>query len=115
MCTVLSSFALALSLSLSTSAFAHVKADCPQAEQSLNEGIKAYKEGRYEEALANYQRAAELAPSASGPYREMGKVYEALGRPEAARTSYQEYLRRKPNAEDANEINERLTALGATN
>jgi tetratricopeptide (TPR) repeat protein len=101
---------LALSLSLSMSAFAQNK-DRPAAEQSLKEGIKAYKDGNFEASLDHYKKAATLAPSASGPYREMGKVYEALGREEDAKFAYQEYLRRKPDATDADEIKGRIATI----
>jgi tetratricopeptide (TPR) repeat protein len=110
---LLRSIALTTFLSLSTGALAQAKEDRPQAELALKEGVKAYKEAHYEEALASYLRAAQLAPSASGPYREMGKTYEALGRQEEAKSAYQEYLRRKPDADDANEIKGRLKVLGA--
>lgn len=112
---LVSTVSVALFLSLSTGAFAQVKEDRPQAELALKEGIKAYKDGKYEEALAAYQRAAELAPTASGPYREMGKTYEALGREKEAQAAYQEYLRRKPDADDADEIKGRLKVLEAKN
>lgn len=82
-----------------------------QAEEALKEGVKAYKEGRYEDALTAYQRSASLAPEASGPYREMGKAYEALGRDEDALLAYSEYLRRRPDAEDASEIKGRIELL----
>jgi tetratricopeptide (TPR) repeat protein len=106
------SMTITIFLSLSTAAMAQVKEDRPQAELALKEGIKAYKEARYEEALTAYLRAADLAPSASGPYREMGKTYEALGGQKEAKSAYQEYLRRKPNADDAAEIEGRLKVLG---
>jgi tetratricopeptide (TPR) repeat protein len=106
------SMTITIFLSLSTAAMAQVKEDRPRAEQALKEGIKAYKEARYEEALTAYLRAADLAPSASGPYREMGKAYEALGVQDDAKSAYQEYLRRKPNADDAAEIEGRLKVLG---
>ena len=112
---LVSTVSIALFLSLSTGALAQTKEDRPQAELALKEGIKAYKDGQYEEALAAYQRAAALAPTASGPYREMGKTYEALGREKEAQSAYQEYLRRKPDADDADEINGRLKVLDAKN
>src|SRR5262249_53094526 len=77
------------------------------AEDAVKAGVQAYLAGRYEEALADYQKAAALAPKAAGPYREMGKAYEALKHSDNACWSYAEYLRRRPSADDAQEIKSR--------
>jgi tetratricopeptide (TPR) repeat protein len=87
--------------------------DRAQAETALKQGVKEYKLGKFEQALQSYQSAAELAPSAAGPYREMGKTFEALGQDENAIEAYSEYLSRRPNASDAKEIQGRLDALKA--
>jgi tetratricopeptide (TPR) repeat protein len=110
---LLRSVVFGLSLSLAGGAIAQSKEDRPAAEQALKEGIKAYKDGNFEASLDQYKKAASLAPSASGPYREMGKVYEALGREEDAKFAYQEYLRRKPDADDASEIKSRISTIEA--
>jgi tetratricopeptide (TPR) repeat protein len=85
--------------------------DRPAAEARFKDGIRAYKAGRYPEALGSYQEALSLAPSAAGPYRELGKALEALGKTDAACGAYAEYLRRRPGADDAAEIKARLQAL----
>jgi tetratricopeptide (TPR) repeat protein len=90
-----------------------VAEDRAQAETALKQGVKEYKLGKFEQALQSYQSAAELAPSAAGPYREMGKTFEALGQDEKAIEAYGEYLSRRPNASDAKEIQGRLDALKA--
>lgn len=94
---------------LSPVAFAEDRA---KAEVAFKEGIQAYKERRYQDAADAYQRACEMAPSAVGPYRELGKAYEALGKKEEAAQAYQEYLTRAPEAEDAEQIKARLKVLG---
>lgn len=83
----------------------------PAAEARFKDGIQAYKEGRYPEALDSYQQAITLAPSAAGPYRELGKAFEAIGKNDAACGAYAEYLRRRPAADDASEIRDRMRRL----
>lgn len=100
---------LSLFVCLVTPAFG--QEDRARAETALKTGVKQYKEGKYEEALASYQEASKFAPNAAGPYREMGKAYEILGRNQEAISSYEEYLKRRPTANDAAEIQGRLSAL----
>jgi tetratricopeptide (TPR) repeat protein len=92
---------------------AHAQEDRAKAEAALKTGVKQYKEGKYEAALSSYQEAAKFAPNAAGPYREMGKAYENLGKTQEALESYEEYLRRRPQASDAAEIKARVDVLQA--
>jgi tetratricopeptide (TPR) repeat protein len=106
-------FFLLLSLFVCFVTPAFAQDDRARAEVALKTGVKQYKEGKYEEALTSYQEAAKFAPTAAGPYREMGKAYEILGREKEAISSYEEYLKRRPQATDAADIQGRLTALQA--
>jgi tetratricopeptide (TPR) repeat protein len=92
---------------------AHAQEDRARAEAALKTGVKQYKEGKYDAALVSYQEAAKFAPNAAGPYREMGKAYENLGKTQEALASYEEYLRRRPQATDAAEIQARVELLQA--
>jgi tetratricopeptide (TPR) repeat protein len=92
---------------------AHAQEDRARAEAALKTGVKQYKEGKYDAALVSYQEAAKFAPNAAGPYREMGKAYENLGKTQEALSSYEEYLRRRPQATDAAEIQARVELLQA--
>lgn len=52
--------------------------------------------GRYEEAIAEYQRAIELDRQSPYPYNGLGNVYYALGRHEEAITAYQRAIELDP-------------------
>ena len=106
-------FLLLLSLLVCFVTPAFAQEDRARAETALKTGVKQYKEGKYGEALASYQEASKFAPNAAGPYREMGKALEILGRGPEAISAYEEYLKRRPTANDAAEIQKRLAALQA--
>ena len=88
--------------------------DRKKAQQELEAGAKSYNMGDYQEALAHYLEAIKAAPSAAGPYRELGKTYDALGDFKSAKTSYEEYLKKRPDAPDATTIKTRLAELSAS-
>jgi tetratricopeptide (TPR) repeat protein len=88
--------------------------DRKKAQQKLEAGAKSYNAGDYQEALAHYLEAIKAAPSAAGPYRELGKTYDALGDFKSAKTSYEEYLKKRPDAPDAATIKARLAEMSAS-
>jgi tetratricopeptide (TPR) repeat protein len=103
------SSALALALTLIASAAA---AD-PQgeAEKAMRQGGGLFERGKYAEAIKAYQRALSSMPEATGPYREIGKAYKKLGRSEEAIDSFSEYLARRPEAPEREEIEETFAEL----
>lgn len=86
--------------------------DRTKAQLALEAGAAAYNQGDYREARRQYQLAIQAAPSAAGPYRELGKTYDALNEYQNAKEAYEEYLKRRPDAKDADQIKARLAELG---
>jgi tetratricopeptide (TPR) repeat protein len=68
-----------------------VAAPIDDAKQHFAAGKQAFERGEYEVALAEFQKANELAPAPSLLYN-MGKTYEALGRYKDAAFAFDKYL-----------------------
>ena len=62
-----------------------------EAKQHFAAGKQAFERGEYEAALAEFQKANEIAPAPSLLYN-MGKTYEALGRFKDAAYAFDRYL-----------------------
>jgi tetratricopeptide (TPR) repeat protein len=62
-------------------------------------GVADYKAGRYAEAIGEFQMADQLRPSPVLSF-DIAQCYEKMADLGNARTAYQEYLRRAPNAPD---------------
>jgi tetratricopeptide (TPR) repeat protein len=92
-------------------ASAQAQEDRQKAQTALEAGAASYAARDYQEAISHYLDAIKAAPSASGPYRELGKAYDAQGDAKNARFAYEEYLAKKPDAKDAALIRERLSEL----
>jgi tetratricopeptide (TPR) repeat protein len=63
-------------------------------------GIVYRAQGRYEEAIAAYQRAIELDPEDAAPHNGLGIVYRAQGRHEEAIAAYQRAIALDPEDAD---------------
>jgi tetratricopeptide (TPR) repeat protein len=77
--------------------------DVPESKRLFEAGAIAYKEGRYKEALDNFEQAYEKNPLPEFKYN-MGASLEKLGRPYAAADRYTQYAKEKPNASDAQKV-----------
>lgn len=106
-------FVIGLLVGLLGAARAHAGEDRERAKAAMTKGAESYAAQDYQTAIKRYLEAIEAAPSAPGPYRELGKAYDALGDAKNARFSYEEYLSRKPDAQDASLIRDRLRVLAA--
>ncbi|MEE9235673.1 MAG: tetratricopeptide repeat protein, partial [Candidatus Acidoferrales bacterium] len=74
------------------------KADVPEeAREYVTRGTQLHDEAKYEEALKEYEQAAELAPNWHLPYYEMGYTYWALKEYEPAIRTLQRALELKPD------------------
>lgn len=62
-----------------------------QAGQHFTRGIELFDEGRFEAALAEFQRAYEIAPTAEALYN-LGRVFAELGRAVEATDAFERYL-----------------------
>jgi tetratricopeptide (TPR) repeat protein len=72
-------------------------------------GIRFELESSWKEAIAQYEKAAELDPSIPGVFASIGRICDKeLGDPAAARKAYEAELKRFPLSREANEFLARL-------
>ena len=83
-------FALALSLAFAVPAFAQ-STPADQAREHFDRGLEFFDEGRYDAALAEFQRAYELAPAHQALYN-LGRVHAAMGHAVEAARVFEQYL-----------------------
>ena len=55
-------------------------------------GVIAHQSGHLEDAVRLIKKAVRLAPSYKQAHNNLGNIYEALGKPEAAISSYRHAL-----------------------
>jgi tetratricopeptide (TPR) repeat protein len=75
------------------------------AKQNYEAGVKAYQNGRHEDAIRFFTEADRLAPSAPLSFN-IARVYERMGAGAQAFRYYRDYLRRAPGAANAAEVRE---------
>jgi tetratricopeptide (TPR) repeat protein len=75
-------------LALTGAAFLHYHLDPAHAQAHGNRGIALGEVGRYEEALKEFERAAQLDPGAAWAHANRGSALETLGRYEEALAAY---------------------------
>jgi len=79
-------------------------------ETSYNSlGVLMKREGRFEDAIALYNKAIEIAPAYPSPYYNLGILYRDIGRPEEAVKYFRRALEVSP---DFYQAKERLAELG---
>ncbi len=84
-----------------------------EAQEQFARGVAAFEEGKLREAVELFKAADELAPSARLSFN-IGKVYERMGDSRAALAAYRDYLRRLPEAENRDEVGQRIDELEGT-
>jgi tetratricopeptide (TPR) repeat protein len=72
-----------------------VAAAASPADELLERGLRSYAVGRYDDAIASFQRGYELAPRADFLYA-LGQAQRMKGDCRAAVASYRAYLRTSP-------------------
>jgi len=89
-----------------------------EAKARYEAGVAAYTAGHYKDAVDLFLAADRLAPSAPLSFN-IARAYEKLGDDSGSLRFYRDYLRRAPNAENANDVGalvkrfeERLKAKG---
>ena len=75
-----------------------------QAEMFMNTGV-------YDEAIKEYERAYEFAPTAHGFLFNIGLAYEKWGKLRKAVDFYADYLEEKPSGKKAKEAKARMIAI----
>lgn len=86
--------------------------DASESRRLYDAGAAAYKEGRYEEALAAFEGAYEHNPAPEFKYNQAACL-EKLGRPYAAADRFEQYLAEKPKADDAGKVKNHIDKLRA--
>ena len=67
--------------------------------------------GDEEDAVYEYRKGAELAPSEPSFHLSLGQSLELLNRPEEAMKSYEQYLALSPPSPEADKVKARLEQL----
>src|SRR5262252_5469228 len=73
------------------------------ARVRYRQGVEAFKEARFQDAIDLFLEADQLAPSAALSFN-IGAAYEKIDQPAAALRWYRDYLRRAPDASDRAQI-----------
>lgn len=81
-----------------------------RAQEQLARGIDAFRARRYKPAIDAFLAANELYPSAAISFN-LARAYESMKDAPAALRFYRDYLRRAPNAPDAERIGQRVDGL----
>src|SRR5690606_29128491 len=75
------------------------------AAQRYEQGVQAYQEGRHKDAIDLFLEADALSPSSALSFN-IARAYEKIKDSSNALRWYRDYLRREPDAEDAEAVNE---------
>jgi tetratricopeptide (TPR) repeat protein len=81
-----------------------------EASALYQRGAKAYRAGKYREALAFFQAADLIAPRAALSFN-VARAYDRLGERDRAVAAYREYLKRDTRAPNASWVRARIAAL----
>ncbi len=73
-------------------------------------GVADYKAGRYAEAIGEFQTADQIRPSPVLSFN-IAQCYEKMADLQSARTAYQEYLVRAPNAPDRTAVEATIASI----
>ncbi len=82
------------------------------AKARYEQGVDAYKNGHFKDAVDLFLAADRLSPSAPLSFN-IARAYEKLGDDSGALRWYRDYLRRAPNAANANEVAANVTRFEA--
>jgi tetratricopeptide (TPR) repeat protein len=81
-----------------------------EARQLYESGTRHYDLGRWDEAIAEYEKAYELRPDPSFLYN-LAQTYRRKGDAKRALDLYRNYLRRVPKSPQREEVEEKIAAL----
>lgn len=74
-------------------------------------GNKAFKEGRIDTAIKNYNTAKTYNPKSPSVYKKLGMAYMKVKQNKKAKSNLQKYLKLAPKARDRHRIKELIEAL----
>jgi tetratricopeptide (TPR) repeat protein len=92
----LASMKTVLLLLLSWAVGTRALAQAAPTRDLLKEGIQLYDEGKYDQALANYQQVLAAEPTNDAAQAELALTYQVLGRNEEAKMACEQLLKRNP-------------------
>lgn len=81
-----------------------------RARLLFDKGVSAYREGRFYDAVDIFLETNRLYPDPKLSFN-VGKAFEGMGNQAGALRYYREYLRRSPNASDAQEVESHVHQL----
>lgn len=82
------------------------------AAQRYERGVQAYQEGRHKDAIDLFLEADALAPSSALSFN-IARAYEKIKDSSNALRWYRDYLRREPDAEDKDKVQELIASYEA--
>lgn len=83
-----------------------------RAQATYEQGVEAYRHGRFRAAIDHFLAADELAPSPALAFNA-ARAYEKLGEEARALQHYRDYLRRGADPSNAREVERRVKQLEA--
>jgi tetratricopeptide (TPR) repeat protein len=95
------------------SAEAAAEARRSEAKARFQEGVTAFGQRRYEDAVHAFQKADAIQPSSALSFN-IARAFERLADTPAALRWYRDYLRRAPQATNSAEVQARVSELAAT-
>jgi Flp pilus assembly protein TadD len=84
-----------------------------EVRKLYSSGSRAIEERRYDRGLADFTKAASLAPDFALTQWKLGIFYEALGNVQQARDYFTRYQKLTPNPDDQHPVDLHLTTLDA--
>jgi tetratricopeptide (TPR) repeat protein len=103
---------MAMIAAIAVFAPARAAAQSREVVELFEQGLAAYREGRYEDAAALFERAHEMEVVPDLSYNR-ARALENLGRAGEAAAAYRLYLEEMPDAPDRRGIEERIRTLDA--
>jgi hypothetical protein len=94
------------------SAEARAEARRSEAKLRFDEGVNAFREHRYADAVEAFLKADALAASPALSFN-IARAFERLDNPSSALRWYRDYRRRSPQAANAAEVEARISELGS--
>jgi len=70
--------------------------------ETMSRGVRRLEEGDARGAVASFERAVELEPRNANAWAGLGRALAAAGRPQEARTAYEQVLDLDPDNQEAN-------------
>lgn len=87
-----------------------LRSPADRAREYFRDGMRAFDEHRYSDAITQFRRASELVPSADLTFN-IARAQEELGELDAAIESYRRYLRDRVDPPDREAVEEHIRQL----